>query len=146
MIFILKEEQMREIPESFVRHRWSKDPKRIETIEPKHMDERQLAAQRYGILQYSTMELFQLGVVSIYACKLVRDEVHILCEKLRGMVTTIPIKLPTIAIPEHIKGVKNPQPVAYKGCGVKKGEKRKRKSGSSGGKCHTRGNGPSKQK
>ncbi|CAN0925466.1 Protein FAR1-RELATED SEQUENCE 5 [Linum grandiflorum] len=123
MVFVLKEERIFDIPDSFVKHRWSKNPKKIESIAIEHMDERQLVAQRYGILQYATMELFQLGVLSTEACKLVQEDVQIICDKLRGLGKG-PTEMPKVVIPENLKGVKNPTPVAHKGSGVKKGQKR----------------------
>ncbi|CAN0899857.1 Protein FAR1-RELATED SEQUENCE 5 [Linum grandiflorum] len=145
MIFVLKEEKEFTIPESFVKHRWSKNPKRIETIETRHMDERQLLSHRYGLLQYSAIELFQLGALSTESCKFVQEEVKKICDKLRD-AGNVPTEMPTIEIPENIKGIKNPTPVAHKGSGVKKGQKGQRPCGKCGEKGHYQSRCPKRQK
>ncbi|CAN0873245.1 Protein FAR1-RELATED SEQUENCE 5, partial [Linum grandiflorum] len=124
MIFVLKEEKEFTIPESFVKHRWSKNPKRIETIETRHMDERQLLSHRYGLIQYSAIQLFQLGALSTESCKFVQEEVKKICDKLRD-AGNVPTEMPTIEIPENIKGIKIQHQLRTKGAGLRKDRKDK---------------------
>ncbi|CAN0859358.1 hypothetical protein LINGRAHAP2_LOCUS7641 [Linum grandiflorum] len=130
MLFVLKEEYEQELPNSFLKFRWSKNPKSLERIQEKNdMDETQLIAFRYGLLQYSVIRYFDLGSHTHQSFKHAKLSMTTLCEELEKLDASPP-NIQKAKVADEYKNVKNPDKARHKGCGdvrgKKVGEKRKR--------------------
>ncbi|CAN1153556.1 Protein FAR1-RELATED SEQUENCE 2, partial [Linum perenne] len=103
MLAILKEENVFEIPESYVHKRFTKQPKDYAQLNrPNLGDEATQLAQRYGAIQFSTQELSKLGVVSAEACKAVLSSIKEVVERVRA-IDQNPTTTSKIIIPEEIQ-------------------------------------------
>ncbi|CAN0866772.1 Protein FAR1-RELATED SEQUENCE 5 [Linum grandiflorum] len=122
MIFVLKEEGKSVILQSYVMHRWSKNPKNWDDIQqPQTTNEAQRRQLRHEVLQYSTMEMFKLGTLSAEGCKVAQEGVKELIEKLRTLHLPDAMNTPVI-VEGELKGIQDPEKVKFKGCGAKKGK------------------------
>ncbi|CAN0881081.1 Protein FAR1-RELATED SEQUENCE 8 [Linum grandiflorum] len=120
MMFVLKEEGSVEVPASFVKHRWTKKPKDYEHIPSVgNQDEARRTILRHGVLQYSGLEMYTLGVRSAEACKIVQEGMKDIIDKLRAL-DLAPTQSSAINIPEELQGIKDPEKVPFKGSAGKK--------------------------
>ncbi|CAN0881072.1 hypothetical protein LINGRAHAP2_LOCUS14011 [Linum grandiflorum] len=120
MMFVLKEEGSVEVPASFVKHRWTKKPKDYEHIPSVgNQDEARRTILRYGVLQYSGLEMYTLGVRSAEACKIIQEGMKDIIDKLRAL-DLAPTQSSAINIPEELQGIKDPEKVPFKGSAGKK--------------------------
>ncbi|CAN0904262.1 Protein FAR1-RELATED SEQUENCE 5 [Linum grandiflorum] len=122
MLFVLKEEGSAEVPASFVKHRWTKKPKDYEHMPSvANLDEARRTILRHGVLQYSGLEMYTLGVRSAEACKIVQEGMKDIIDKLRAL-DLVPTQSSAINIPEELQGIKDPKKVPFKGSAGKKGK------------------------
>ncbi|CAN0919001.1 hypothetical protein LINGRAHAP2_LOCUS31197 [Linum grandiflorum] len=86
MLFVLKEEGIFDVPASFVKHRWTKKPKDYAQMpKVRNLDDARWTALRHGVLQYSGLEMYTLGVKSVEACKIVQEGMKDIIDKLRAL-------------------------------------------------------------
>ncbi|CAN1193880.1 hypothetical protein LINPERHAP2_LOCUS42232 [Linum perenne] len=122
MLAILKEENVFEIPESYVHKRFTKEPKDYAQLNrPNLGDEASQLALRHGAIQLATQDLFKFGILSAESCTAILSGI----KEVVGMVRPVdqhPTTASKIIIPEEIQGIKDPGKVKFKGCAGKKGK------------------------
>ncbi|CAN0886915.1 Protein FAR1-RELATED SEQUENCE 5 [Linum grandiflorum] len=126
VMFVLKEETLREFPAFLVKHRWSKNPKSPECWKKNQsgMNEEQQYKLRYGILQQATRKIFHYGALTSDAYDHAVSGMKPIIDALELMSKNI-VPQHTGTVHTEFQGLKNPKQGKPKGDGNKrKGQQR----------------------
>ncbi|CAL1394457.1 unnamed protein product [Linum trigynum] len=143
MIYVLREQRVKELLSELVLPRWRKDPKgTMEKLQrndtPSEEEER---IWRSGIIQYHNLQLTSLAAESPSMFKVARAEISALCAKLKGMSTlskgasSEPAEDDHGDASERYKDVKDPIKTRFKGGRLTKNKKGKVNKSRQCGHC-----------